>query len=69
MQKQKITRTGRRISALVCLGVGGIFWWICWMENRAGIGLFIFSICAAIALYLVCASDDRLKNTPWWMFW
>lgn len=69
MQKQKITRIGRTLGAFACLGIGGVFWWICWMESRAGVGFFIFSISAAVALYLVCTSGDRLENTPWWMFW
>jgi hypothetical protein len=69
MQKQKTTRTGRTLGALACLGIGGVFWWIFWMESRSGVGFLIFSISAAVALYLGCASDDRLDNTPWWMFW
>ncbi|WP_342131174.1 hypothetical protein [Hydrogenophaga sp. OTU3427] len=69
MQKQKITRTGRTLGALACLGIGGVFWWVCWMEGSAGVGVFIFLIQAALALYLLYASDECLERTPWWIFW
>jgi hypothetical protein len=39
------------------------------MKSHAGVGFLIFLLCAAVGMYLVCASDERLERTPWWIFW
>ena len=69
MKLRRATRLERLLGFLGTLVVGCVFGWVCWMEEKVAVGAIIFVLAAAIGLYLLCASDEALSKTPWWMFW
>ncbi len=68
-QQHQLTRTARVLGALGIFAVGGIGWWVLWMEGHPGVGFILFMWITAKALYLGFASDEKLRNLPWWISW
>lgn len=68
MKQREMTLAQRWIGALSCVGIGSVFLWVLWMDDKAGVGLLSFAIGAAFGLYFLCASDEILERTPWWYF-